>query len=159
VKTSHEIALIAASAADEKKAVDIVVQEVRETMVICDYFVIATGAIDRQVDAICEAIEEKIRIEAGVKPIGREGLDDLTWVLLDYGDVVVHVFQPEVRDFYRLESLWSDAPIIDLTDAGIVDPVYSERIAKLLERASDRMQNREQPDQPDTSVESDLTID
>jgi ribosome-associated protein len=132
VKTSREIALLAAAAADEKKATDIIIQEVRETLVICDYFIIVTGAIDRQVDAIAEAIEEKIRLEAGVKPIGREGQSELEWVLLDYGDVVVHVFQPETRDFYRLETLWSDSPIVDLTEIGISSQEYSERIAKML---------------------------
>ena len=132
MKTSREIALLAAKAADEKMATDVVVQEVRDTIVICDYFVIATGAINRQVDAICEAVEDKLRLEAGVKPISREGLNQLTWVLLDYGDVVVHVLQPEAREFYRIESLWNDVPMIDLAEAGIISPQYSERISRLL---------------------------
>jgi len=132
VKSSREIAILAAQAADEKKATDIVIQEVSGTVVICDYFVIATGAINRQVDAIREAIEDKLRIEAGVKPIGREGLDELQWVLLDYGDVVVHVFQPELRDYYRLETLWNDSPIVSLSEAGIDNPVFSERIMRYL---------------------------
>jgi ribosome-associated protein len=128
---SKQWALIAARAADDKKATDIVVQEMRKALPITDYFVIVTGANNRQVDAITEAVEEALRKEAGVKPIGREGLDEQTWVLLDYGDIVVHVFQPELREFYRLESLWSDAPFIDLAEAGITQPSYSERIAKL----------------------------
>ncbi|MCL2631717.1 MAG: ribosome silencing factor [Coriobacteriia bacterium] len=132
MKTSREIALLAALAADEKKATDIIVQEVREAIAVCDYFVIATGAIDRQVDAICEAIEEKLRLEADVKPIGREGYGQLTWVLLDYGDVIVHVFQPEQRDFYRIESLWNDVPVVDLLEAGITHPEYSDRISRFL---------------------------
>jgi len=130
---SFRIALLAAEAAYDKKATDIVVLNVRQTLVICDYFVIATGAINRQVDAICEAIEEKLRLEAGVKPIGREGQDDLDWVLLDYGDVVVHVFQPELREFYRLEAMWGDSPIVDLAAMGFVDIEYSERVARLLQ--------------------------
>ena len=125
-------ALIAARAADSRKGTDIVVQEVRKNLIITDFFVIITGANNRQVDAISEAVEEALRKEAGIKPIGREGLDELTWVLLDYGDFVVHVFQPELREFYRLEALWSDAPLIDLAEAGIEHPEYSERIAKLL---------------------------
>ena len=132
MKTSREIALLAAKAADDKQATDIIIMEVRDTIVICDYFVIATGAINRQVDAICEAIEDKLRIEANEKPIGREGLDQLEWVLLDYGNVIIHVMQPEMRDFYRIESLWSDAPIIDLAEADIKYPVYSDRITRLL---------------------------
>lgn len=132
VQTSKDWALIAARAADAKKATDIIIQEVRDVLLITDYFVIATGANNRQVDAICEAIEAALRESAGIKPIGREGEDDLTWVLLDYGDFVVHVFQPELRDFYRLEALWSDVPIIDLAAAGITDVEYSDRIKKLL---------------------------
>jgi ribosome-associated protein len=131
---SKQWALIAARAADDKKATDIIVQEMRKALLITDYFVIVNGVNNRQVDAITEAIEEALRKEAGIKPIGREGLDEQTWVLLDYGDIVVHVFQPELREFYRLESLWSDAPFVDLSEAGITHPEYSERITKLLTR-------------------------
>ena len=130
--TSRDMALIAARAADEKKATAIVVQEVREALIITDYFVIVTGANNRQVDVITEAVEDALRLEANVKPIGREGQDDLTWVLLDYGDFVVHIFQPELREFYRLETLWNDVPLLDLTEIGISDQVYSERISKSL---------------------------
>ena len=118
--SSRECALIAARAADEKKATDIMVQEVRELISVTDYFVIATA-------------EERERKEAHVKPIHREGTDDGMWALLDYGSFVVHVFQPETRDYYRLEALWNDAPVIDLAkEAGLVDVEYSDRIAKLL---------------------------
>jgi ribosome-associated protein len=130
--TSREQALIAAQAADSKKATDIVIQEVRDALVITDYFVIATGANNRQVDAIAEAVEDALRLEGGIKPIGREGLDELTWVLLDYGDLVIHIFQPEPREFYRLETLWNDVPVVDVREAGIPEPIYSERIAKAL---------------------------
>ncbi len=136
---SRQWALLAAAAADSKKATDIIVQNVKEDLLITDYFVIATGANNRQVDAITEAIEEKLRKEAGVKPIGREGLEEQTWVLLDYGDIVVHVFQPEIREYYRLESLWSDAPMVDLGEAGIEQPEYSERIEKLVAIAKERL--------------------
>ena len=120
VRDSRERAIIAAQAAYDKKAADIVVQEVKKQFVISDYFVIATGANNRQVDAICEAIEEALRKNAGAKPIGREGKDEMTWVLLDYGDIVVHVFQPDHRAFYRLENIWNDALRIDLTEHGII---------------------------------------
>jgi ribosome-associated protein len=130
--TSKEIALIAARAANDKKASDIIIQEVSQNLKICDYFVIATGANNRQVDAIAEAIEEQLRLQANIKPIGREGFDELSWVLLDYGEIVVHVFQPEIRDFYRLETLWNDSPLISAAEAGLEDPIYSERIAKLV---------------------------
>lgn len=110
----RDIALLAAEAAAEKKASDIVVLDVAETLVITAFFVIATGASDRQVSSIADEIEDQLRVKGGVKPIGREGEREGKWVLLDFGDVVVHVFQPEERDFYRLEKLWSDAPRLEL---------------------------------------------
>lgn len=132
-KTSRECAIIAAVAADAKKATDLMVQEVRELISVTDYFVIATAANNRQVDAIVDAIEEAERKEAGIKPLHREGTRDGMWALLDYGNFVVHVFQPETRDYYRLEALWNDAPVIDLAkEAGLTDMVYSDRIAKML---------------------------
>ena len=131
--SSRERALIAAKAADEKKATDIMVQEVRELISVTDYFVIATAANSRQVQAIIDEIEEKEREAAGVKPFHREGTTDGLWALLDYGDFVVHVFQPETRDYYRLEALWNDAPVIDLAQEPGFDALeYSDRIAKLL---------------------------
>jgi ribosome-associated protein len=104
---------LGANAAAEKKAMDVVAIYVAETLVVTDYFLIATGSNDRQVHAIADSIEDALR-EAGVKPRGREGERELKWVLLDYGDFVVHVFQPDERGFYRLEKLWSDAPALDL---------------------------------------------
>lgn len=133
-KTSRECALIAARAADERKATDIMVIKVGELVDVTDYFVIATGANTPQVEAILDNIEEALRKEAGVKPVSREATNDHSWELLDYGSFVVDIFQPEARDYYRLEMLWSDAPIIDLAEAGIEHPEYSERIAKLVEQ-------------------------
>ncbi len=131
--TSKECALIAARAADEKKATDIMVQEVKDLISVTDYFVIATAANSRQVDSIIDEIEEQVRKLGGVKPLHREGTSDGLWALLDYGDFVVHVFQPETREYYRLEALWNDAPVLDLAvEAGLTDMEYSERIAKLL---------------------------
>ena len=127
-------ALVAAATNDEKFGTDIVIQDVSELLRLTDYFVIATGANSRRVDAIADEVEEKLRTECGMKPMGREGLDDCTWVLLDYGTIVVHLFQPEQREFYRLEQLWEQAPTIDVAAAGIEDPVYTERIAGLLGR-------------------------
>ncbi|MGI6045864.1 MAG: ribosome silencing factor [Eggerthellaceae bacterium] len=140
---SKECAIIAARAANEKKATDIMVQEVGELIGVCDYFVIATAANNRQVDAIIDEIEEKLRIEGHVKPLHRETSKDGAWSLLDYGIIVVHVFQPEARDYYRLEALWNDAPVLDLAkEAGITDIEYSDRIAKLLgKNDEDKPQN------------------
>jgi ribosome-associated protein len=132
---SRTCALTAAKAADELKATDLVVQEVGKLMSSTDYFVIATAANNRQVDAIVDRIEEKERIEHGIKPLHTEGIESGTWALLDYGNFIVHVFQPQARDYYRLETLWNDAPIVDLKEAGITDVEYSDRIAKLMEHA------------------------
>lgn len=137
--SSKECALIAARAADEKKATDIMVQEVKELISVTDYFVIATAANNRQVEAIIDEVEEQERVKAGVKPLHREGTMDGLWALLDYGSFVVHVFQPQTRDYYRLESLWNDAPVLDLAEeAGLTDIEYSDRIAKLLAEARER---------------------
>lgn len=133
-KTARECALIAAKAADQKKATDIMIQEVGAISSVTDFFVIATAANNRQVDAIIEEIEKQEREEGGVKPIGREGIQEGTWALLDYGNFVVHVFQPEARDYYRLEDLWNDCPVVDLREAGITEVEYSDRIAKLFEQ-------------------------
>lgn len=128
-------ALVAAQAADELKATDLLVQEVGKLMSSTEYFVIATARNNRQVEAIVDRVEEKLRKEKGIKPLHTEGVEDGTWALLDYGSFIVHVFQPEARDYYRLESLWNDAPIVDLKEAGITDMEYSDRIAKLMEHA------------------------
>ena len=117
VPESRELALLAAEAAAEKKAEDLMVIDVAETLVITAYFVLATGRTDRQVRTIADEVEKVLRERAGVKPLGREGERDARWVLLDFGDVVVHVFQPEEREFYRLEKLWSDAPRVELPES------------------------------------------
>ena len=134
INTSKDQALIAARAIDEKKGTDIVIQDVSELLNITDYFVICTAANNRRVDAIAEGVEEQLFKEVGVKPASIEGLDESKWVLMDYGNVVVHIFQPADRDYYRLEQLWDAAPTVDVAAAGIEDPVYSERIASLLGR-------------------------
>ncbi len=131
-KTPRECALIAARAADERKATDIMVINVGDIIDVTDFFVIATGQNTPQVEAILDSVEEALRKEAGVKPISREQTKDHSWELIDYGDFVVDVFQPEAREFYRLETLWGDAPVVDLAEAGIEHPEYSERIAKLV---------------------------
>lgn len=134
--SSRECALIAARAADSKKATDIMVQEVRDLIGVTDYFVIATASNNRQVEAIIDEIEDQCRIQGHVKPVHREISKDGTWSLLDYGSFVVHVFQPETRDYYRLEQLWNDAPVVDLSaEEGFENLEYSDRIAEFLERS------------------------
>ncbi len=110
-----ELAQVAAQAAADKLATDIVLIDVSERLAITDVFVVATGNNERQVEAIVDAVEEKSRI-AGRKPIRREGQRDGRWVLLDYGDVVVHVQHSEERVFYALERLWKDCPFLPFVD-------------------------------------------
>jgi ribosome-associated protein len=110
------LAQVAAQAAADKLATDIVVIDVSDRLVITDVFVIATGGNERQVEAIVDFVEEKTHA-VGRKPIRREGQRDGRWVLLDYGDVVVHVQHAEERVFYALERLWKDCPFIPFTDA------------------------------------------
>jgi len=131
-----EQALVAARAIDEKKGSDIVIQDVSDLLNVTDYFVICTAANNRRVDAIAEEVEEQLFKEFGIKPASIEGLDESEWVLMDYGSIVVHIFQPGPRDYYRLEQLWDAAPTVDVALAGIEDPAYTERIASLLERAA-----------------------
>jgi ribosome-associated protein len=100
---------VAANAAASKQASDLVILDVHGLIVITDFFVIATGATDRQVRTIVEQIERALR-ELGRKPARREGETEGRWVLLDYIDLVVHVFAPTERAFYDLERLWRDAP-------------------------------------------------
>lgn len=115
---------MAARAASDKKAEDIIVIDVAELLVVTDFFVICTGRNNQQVRAIADEIEDQLREHASIKPIGREGVQEGKWVLLDYVDFVTHVFQPEERDFYRLEKLWSDAPRIALPE-DVTGPVIA----------------------------------
>lgn len=133
---SRKAAIVAAKAADSKKATDIMVQDVRDLIGVADYFIILTAANNNQVKAIIDEVEDKLREECGIKPDHREVSTDGSWSLLDYGNLVVHVFQPETREFYRLETLWNDAPIIDLvTEAGLENLEYSDRIQKMIDSA------------------------
>ncbi len=114
---ARDLALIAANAAADKLGSDIVLIDVSERLALTDVFVIVTGSNERQVDAIVDEVEEKLRA-AGVKPLRREGRRDGRWVLLDYSDIVVHVQHAEERVFYALERLWKDCPMIPFTPDG-----------------------------------------
>lgn len=112
--TPLEIAKVAALAADSKKAGDVVLLDLTTKTDVCDYFLICSGENARQVDAIVDEVREKVSRNCGISPISCEGRESLFWVLVDYGSVVVHVFRPESRDYYRLENLWGDAPRVEL---------------------------------------------
>ena len=113
--TEHAVELVhaAARAAADKLATDLLAFDVSEQLAITDAFLLVSGANDRQVKAIVDEIEDKLR-EIGSKPVRREGERDGRWVLIDYGEIVVHVQHSEERQFYALERLWRDCPIIEL---------------------------------------------
>ena len=113
--TDHalELVLAAARAASDKLAEQIIAFDVSEQLAITDAFVLASATNDRQVKAIVDEVEDKLR-EIGAKPIRREGERDGRWVLIDYGEIVVHVQHEEERQFYALERLWRDCPVIKL---------------------------------------------
>lgn len=119
--TSLELARVAAIAADDKKATDIVLLDLTQATDVCDYFLICTAANRPQLDAVVEGIEERVKANCGERPLAVEGRVGAKWVLIDYGVVVAHVFRPEVRDFYRLERLWGDAPRVGLGLEGQAD--------------------------------------
>jgi len=111
-----ELVRIAASAAADKLATDIIAYDVSEQLVITDAFLLCAGSNDRQVRAVVDEIEERLQ-RAGAKPARREGEREGRWVLLDYIDVVIHVQNAEERVFYALERLWKDCPQIELPEA------------------------------------------
>ena len=106
-------ACLAARAADDKLGNETVVIAVGELLAITDHFVITNGSNRRQVKAITEAVEEHLSAVGGPKPVRIEGLDELDWVLMDYGEFVVHVFDSDTRSVYDLERLWGDCPTVE----------------------------------------------
>ncbi len=116
-----ESVVAALRAADDKKALDLVVLDVREVASFTDYFVIAAGANARQVQAIADGVQEKLK-ESGRRPARVEGYRNAEWVLLDYGDFVFHVFEEKARRFYDLERLWRDAARVPLPDDMVSTP-------------------------------------
>lgn len=110
-----EITVAAARAAADKKAQEIIALDVSERLVLTDTFLVASGETERQVGAIVDGIEEALH-GLGVKAIRREGLGQNRWVLLDFGDLVAHVQHAEDREFYALERLWRDCPVIELPE-------------------------------------------
>ncbi|HWD65111.1 MAG TPA: ribosome silencing factor [Solirubrobacteraceae bacterium] len=110
----EEIAGAITDYATDRKALDIVQLDLREIVSYTDYFVICTGRSDRQVKAIHDAIHQGMKDEHGMLPGRVEGVAQAQWILMDYLDVVVHLFTPETREFYRLEQLWGEAPALAL---------------------------------------------
>lgn len=108
VSNVNDIVLQAAMAAADKKAKDILVLDIHELTPMADYFVICSAHSNTQMEAVARAVKDRMA-QLGIGCRGMEGLDEARWVLLDFGDIVVHVFRPEDRDFYHLERLWGDA--------------------------------------------------
>ena len=108
-----ELAVVAARAASDRKAEEIIALDVSDRLVLTDVFIIASASNERQVGAIVDAVEEAM-LKAGAKPVRREGVRQARWVLLDFVEIVVHVQHAEDRVYYALERLWSDCPVIEL---------------------------------------------
>jgi ribosome-associated protein len=104
------------NAADDKKAQDITILDLKEVSSVTDYFVICTGSTATQTKAIADNIEEKLEQDHNLRLLRREGYQSGSWILLDYGSVVVHIFKPEERDFYNIERLWGDAKTLDASN-------------------------------------------
>ena len=119
----HELAQHAVEAALSKKAFDIVVMDMRKVSGIADLFVLCTGSSELQIKAIVEAIRERIREYANERPWHVEGYEGLQWVLIDYVDLVIHVFNEEKRAYYDLERLWGDAPREGVPDDAVLDTI------------------------------------
>ena len=111
---AKEIAMTAARALDDKKGKEIKVIKIDKLTTIAEYFVICTGSSNTQINALCDNVEKALT-QLGEEPLHREGYRGGTWVLLDYGCIVVHVFNDEARKFYSLEHLWADGEEVDLS--------------------------------------------
>ncbi|MDP6444019.1 MAG: ribosome silencing factor [Pirellulaceae bacterium] len=116
---SLQLALAAARTASDNRGRDILLLDMRQHTPLFDYFLIATGSSRRQLHAIAEEIDHKLEDDLNDKRMGREGYDESRWIVLDYGTLVIHLFDDETRAFYSLETLWADAVPVDLT--GVIE--------------------------------------
>ena len=115
MKSAKELALLAARALADKKAKEIQALEISDLTTLADYFVIATGSSNTQINALVDNVEKVLHEEAEEDPLHREGYRGGTWVLLDYGCIAIHVFSAEAREFYGLERLWRDGKPLDIS--------------------------------------------
>ncbi len=114
--TSEQLALLAAEAADDRKAGDMMLLKVSEVSFMADYFLIVSGYSRAQLRAISESIQDKVKERYNIMPMSIQGVAKGNWVLVDYGDVIVHVMSPDDREFYNLEAFWSHGEVISLPD-------------------------------------------
>jgi ribosome-associated protein len=110
---SLQLALAAAREAEGSRGKDVLVLDMRDQTSIFDYFVVATGTSNRQLRAIADGIDDVLQKHFGHSRVGREGYEDSHWILLDYGSIVIHLFDEKSRDFYRIEDLWAGAKRVD----------------------------------------------
>lgn len=115
MKTAKELALLAARALADKKAKEVQALEIGDLTTLAEYFVIATGSSNTQINALVDNVEKVLMEEAGEEALHREGYRGGTWVLLDYGCIAIHVFSSEAREFYGLERLWRDGKPLDIS--------------------------------------------
>ena len=116
MKTAKELALLAARALADKKAKEVQALEIGDLTTLAEYFVIATGSSNTQINALVDNVEKVLMEEAGEEALHREGYRGGTWVLLDYGCIAIHVFSSEAREFYGLERLWRDGKPLDISE-------------------------------------------
>ncbi|MFZ5918605.1 MAG: ribosome silencing factor [Chloroflexota bacterium] len=109
---SQELAHLALDAIAEKMGLNTVILDIRPVSLLGDYFVICSGESDRQIQAIVDEIRFQVKKQLGIIPLRIEGTSASGWMLMDYGGVIVHIFSPATRDYYQLEALWSDAPVV-----------------------------------------------
>ena len=114
---ARSLIMTVAQAADERKAVDIVLLRVAEVCYLADYFAIVTGFSNVQVRAISQAIADQVEEEWQRLPLRTQGLSDASWVVMDYGDAIIHILKPQEREFYNLEAFWGHAERIDFSPA------------------------------------------
>ena len=110
---SLELAIAAAREAEDNRGQNVVVLDMRDQTPIFDYFVVATGSSNRQLRAISDSIDDVMQKQFGRSRVGREGYEDSHWILLDYGAIVIHLFNESTREYYRLEELWAGAKPVD----------------------------------------------
>ena len=119
VEQSEDLGRRAADAIFSKKGTDIVLLDVEDLFVLTDIFVIATGTSRPHVQTLAEVVEERFREDLGIKPIRSEGQAEAEWILLDFGDIIVHLFQSEAREYYGLERLWADAAKVEWNEPAV----------------------------------------
>ena len=117
MKTTEDIVKIITEGIQEKKGKNIVIADLTEIEdTICDYFVICQGNSPSQLLAIVDSIKETVRKEAGIKPYGLDGMRNAQWIVIDYGEIMVHIFLPELREYYNIETLWADSKLTEIED-------------------------------------------